>query len=166
MDTLFEELKTVLSDELNIHTNCVNIAADMNTAIKQKEVDKVQRLTGQFDVLIGQIEMLEVRRLELCDDITRAFKPQNRHMNLQGIIALIPEKDKKPFSEIRTSLKEKINELSKVNTSNRLLLHESISVIGKNFEMITESQNRLAGYKQTGTMEKKLVRKNIVNHIA
>lgn len=166
MDTLFEELKMVLTDELNIHTDCVKIATTMNTAIKEKEVNRVQRLTGQFDVLTGQIEALEVRRLELCDEITLAFKPQNKHLNLLSVIALIPQKEQKSFLEIRTSLKEKINEMSRTNTSNQLLLHESITVISKNFELIAESQNRLAGYKQTGTMEKKLVQKNIINHIA
>jgi flagellar biosynthesis/type III secretory pathway chaperone len=137
----------------------------LNTAIKEKNVDKIQRLTEQFDTLIGQVEVKEVRRLEVCDSITSAYKPENRHMNLLNIITLIHEKERKPFTEIRAALKKKIAELAKINKSNQLLLNESLTAIGRNFELLAESQAIPAGYKQTGAMAKQLMRKNIVNHL-
>ncbi len=166
MDNQFEELQSILTDELNIHTNLVTIAEEMNSAIKGKDVVKVQRYTAQFDACIGQIEVLEIKRLELCDGIAQVFKPKNRHLNLQSIIALMPEDKQKIISKTRASLKSKINDLVKINISNQLLLNESLLVIGKNFELVTRFQNKLAGYKHTGAMDKEPVRKNIVNQIA
>lgn len=166
MEKMFEELKTVLSEELKIHTDCVKTAGDMNKAIKEKNVDSVQRLTNSFDISLAQIEIIETRRLDLCDTITRALQPHSRHLSLQNIIALLPEEEQAFFIEIRTSLKKKISELAAINTSNQLLLKESLVAIGKNFELFAESQNRHAGYKQTGTMATQSVRRNIVNHVA
>ncbi len=166
MDKFFEELKIVLSDELKIHSDCVQTATDMNTAIKKKEVEKVQRLTDQFDTLIGQIETIEIRRLELCDSITKALRPEHRHMNLQNIITLVPEKEQESFTEIRSSLKKKITELARINTSNQLLLNESLVAIGMNFKLIAQSHHVDTGYKQTGAIQKQPVHRHIINHVA
>lgn len=166
MEKQYEELKSVLADELSIHSDLVKTAEKMNAAIKKKDVDTVKILTARYDEYIGQIETLENKRLELCDGITKALKPQNRHMNLKSIIAMMPKEQQKPFSDIGTSMKKKINELSRLNTSNQILLNESLTAIGKKFELITQFQNKLAGYKQSGTIDKEQVRRNIINHIA
>ena len=166
MEKQFDELKTILTDELTIHNEVVKTASALNDAIKEKNVDAVQMLTARYDTYIGQIEMLEVRRLELCDAIARALKPQSNHMNLQNLIALMPEELRKPFAELRKSLKSKIDELVRINTSNQLLLNESLEVIKKNFDLVSQFQNKFAGYKQSGTMDKTTVKKNILNQIA
>lgn len=166
MKKQFDELKSILADEVTIHNEVVKTASELNRAIKEKKVDLVQMLTARYDTYIGQIEILEVRRLELCDNITKALKPQNHHMNLQNIIAIMPKESQKSFSELRKSLKSKIDELVRINTSNQILLNESLEVIKKNFEMVSQFQNKFAGYKQTGTMDKKTVKKSIVNQIA
>ena len=166
MEKQFDELKTILADELTIHNEVVKTASELNNAIKEKKVDSVQMLTARYDTYIGQIEMLEVRRLELCDAIARALKPQNHHMNLQNLIAIMPEDLQEAFSELRKSLKSKIDELVRINTSNQLLLNESLEVIKKNFDLVSQFQNKFAGYKQSGTMDKTTVKKNILNQIA
>ncbi len=166
MDEKFDELKSVLSHELEIYESLVKTADQMNQAIKQKEVDDVKQLTSRFDTYIEQVDMLESRRLEICDAIAREIKSEKQHMNLHNIITLLPKEKQQPFLEIRTSLKFKINELSKVNISNQLLLKESLIAIGKKFELILQSQNSIAGYKHTGNMDKEPIRKNIFNHIA
>ncbi len=166
MDSQFDELKKVLSDEVEIHNSLVKTAQDMNKFIKEKDIAAIQRLTALFDAYSGQIESKENRRLEICDNLTKKIKPENRHTNLNAIISLLPENQRKVFTEIRNSLKAKISELSKLNTSNRILLNESLEVIAKNFDLIMQFQNKLAGYKQSGTMDKTPVRRNIVNQTA
>lgn len=166
MDKQFEELKSILTDELTIHNELVKTAKEMSNAIKEKNVDLVQMLTGKYDNFIWQVELLEVRRLELCDRITKTVKPQNHHMNLQNLIFIMPKEERKPFTELRASLKGKIGELVRINTSNGLLLNESLEAINKNFELFSQIQNKFNGYKKSGTMDKKTVKKSIVNQIA
>ena len=166
MDKQFEELKSILTDELTIHDELVKTAKEMSNAIKEKNVDLVQMLTGKYDNFIWQVELLEVRRLELCDRITKTVKPQNHHMNLQNLILIMPKEERKPFTELRASLKGKIGELVRINTSNGLLLNESLEAINKNFELFSQIQNKFNGYKKSGTMDKKTVKKSIVNQIA
>ena len=166
MEKQFDELKTILTDELKIHNEVVKTASELNDAIKEKNVDAVQMLTAGYDTYIGQIELLEVRRLEFCDAIAKALKPQNNHMNLQNLIAIMPKELQKPFSELRTSLKSKVSELLRINTSNQLLLNESLEGIKKNFDLVSQLQNRFAGYKQSGARDKTPVKKNLLNQIA
>ena len=166
MDKQFEELKYILTDELKIHNELVKIAGEMSNAIKEKNVDLVQMLTGKYDTIIGQVEFIEARRLELCDRIAKTVKPENHHMNLINLIKIMPKEEQKPFTELRASLKGKIDELVKINTSNRLLLNESLMAIKKNFELFSQFQNKFNGYKKSGTMDKKTVKRTIVNQTA
>ena len=166
MDKKFEELKTVLSQEQDIYTSLAVTAEQMNRAIKAKGVDEVKQLTSRFDTCVVQVDLLEAKRLELCDAIAKEHKSEHQHLNLRRIITLLPEKEQKEFLDIRTSLKTKIHELSKVNISNQLLLKESLTAIGKKFELISYAQNIKSGYKHTGSMDTGQVRKSIVNQIA
>ena len=138
----------------------------MNGAIKEKEVARVQLLTALYDTLIGQIEILEVRRLEVCDAISRALMLKSRHTNLHGIIQHLPNEDQGSFTHIRDSLKSKMQELVRINTSNQILLNESLQAIGKNFELLARQQSKFANYKKSGAMSNEIVKKSIVNQIA
>lgn len=166
MDKLLEELNAILAEELTIHAELVKNAQEMNTALKIKDLAKVQRFTTQFDVCIAQVEMLETRRLEACDALTRLLSPKNKHLNLQSIISLIPGEKRIPLVKIHTALKENINALIKLNTANQILLNESLVAISKNFEIIVQEQDKHSGYKRSGAKDTKSIRRSIVNHIA
>ena len=166
MEKLFEELKFLLVEELNLHGELVKKAQEMNAGIKEKKVARVQLLTALYDTIIGQVEILEVRRLEVCDALSRALMLKSRHTNLHGLIHHLPKEDQGYFIHLRDSLKGKLQELVKINTSNQILLNESLLAIGKNFELFVQQQSKFANYKQSGTMSKETVNKSIVNHIA
>ncbi len=166
MEKQFEELKFLLTEELNLHADLVKKAKEMNDAIKGKEVARVQLLTALYDTTIGQIEVLEVRRLEVCDAISQTLMLKTRHTNLHGLLQYIPKEERESFALLRDSLKTRLQELVRTNTSNQILLNESLQAIGKNFEILVQQQSKFANYKKSGAMSKETVKKSIVNHIA
>lgn len=166
MEKLFEELKKVLTEELTIHVSIVDTAQSINDALKRKNVTQVRSLTEMYDSYAGQIEACETKRLEVCDAIIQERNPALRHLNLQNIIQLLPAHEQEGFVEVRLALKEKLRELASINTSNQILLSESLRVIAKNFELVAQVRNKLAGYKKTGIMDNAVTHKSIVNHIA
>ncbi len=165
MNEQFTQLKTVLNNELDIYDDLSTIAVQMNEAIKKNNIDKIQASTSRYDALTVQIEFLETKRLELCDAILKKLKPHHRHMNLLNIIALLPKEEQKTFIKTRESLKEKINHLSRINISNQILLNEAIKAIGSKFEIVSQYQNKLTGYKHTGNPDKNTIPKNIINQL-
>jgi hypothetical protein len=166
MEQFFKELNGVLHEELNRYGQLLTTAQSMNIAIKTGTIDTVKNLTEMYDSIFVLIEALETKRLELCDAITAACKPECRHLNLQNIIQLSPSGMQPEFTTMRKELKEKIKALSALNTSNQILLSESLRIIGKNFELLAVSVNKLAGYKKSGAMDTGMPHKNLVNQIA
>ncbi len=165
MDKLFEDLKTVLTDELTLHSELVNAAEKMNHAIKEKNVEAVHSMTGIYDSIIGQIDTLEAKRLEICDGIAQKGNPPKKHMTLQSALTLLSKKEQEPFFDLRKALKDKVNSLSRINTANELMLNETLLAVSKKFELITHFEVKKGSYKNTGTMDTATVRRNIVNQI-
>jgi len=166
MENETRELQSILEKQLGLHNDLIKIAENMNNAIKENDISKIHTLTSQFDEYVVQIEELENIRLELCDKIAEVSKSESKHLNLQQIIQLLPKKSAGPFMQIKIELKKKMFVLNKINSSNQILLNESLLLIKKEFEFMTQVQNRLSGYGQNGKIETKTIRRSIVNHIA
>lgn len=165
-ESIFEELKIVLHSELTIHNNLIKIAEKMNEAIKQKQVEEVQTLTGQYDEYLGQIELQEQKRQQICTNLVQKTATQENPLNLVGIIKSIPQEYQKSFQLVREALKKSISQLFKINTSNQILLNESLLAIKNKFSLVTQFQNKLSGYQGNGSVANDQIRRNIVNQIA
>lgn len=166
MEKKISELKSLLSDELIIYKDVVLTAELINNAIKNKHIENLRKLTGQYDEFIGQIEELEEKRILICDSIMSTTSPKGNHLNLEKVITHLPEDKRKSLLKIRTSLKNELKKLTHINTANQILLSESLEVIDKNFIIYTQAQNSKNNYQQSGNFKTYAPKNNIVNHIA
>jgi hypothetical protein len=166
MDKAYENLKTVLEEQARLYGQSVTVATEMNAALKIKDVDGVRKSAHRFDSLSVKIESLEGKRLAMCDELGRRSADARRHAGLQGIMDALPENEQREFTAIRRELKNSITALAGLSTSNQLLVEESLLALNKNFDIIAQTRNKPAGYKQTGVVARQSVRKNLVNQIA
>ena len=166
MENESRELKSILEKQLDLHKDLIRIAGNMNSAIKKNDINEIHALTCKFDEYTGQIDQLETKRLEICDKIAILSKSESKHLNLQQIIQLLPKNSAQSFMRLKIELKQKLLDLKKINSSNQILLNESLLLIKKDFEFMARLQNKLSGYGQNGKIEVKAVKRSIVNHIA
>ncbi len=166
IEELTQQLAEALSDEIRVHTELVETAEQMREAIKRKDLHDVQQTTSHYDTRVGRIEDIEERRLAVCDSLCEALGKAKRHLNLSGIIGALPPDTRTSLAQLRSQLKDKISQLSRLNTSNNILLEASLAAVAKSFEVMARSHQRLDGYGRTGTPASKTVSRNIVNKIA
>jgi flagellar biosynthesis/type III secretory pathway chaperone len=166
MEKESRQLLSILEKQSDLHNDLIKIAENMNKAIKKNDINKIHILTSQFDEYTGQIDQMETKRLELCDKIALISKSKLKHLTLQQIIQLLPGNYVQSFIQIKTELKQKILDLKKINSSNQILLNESLLLIKKDFEFMAKIKNKLNGYGQNGKIDTKTTQRNIVNHIA
>lgn len=161
----FDELKDIITELLQVHSQLIITAKEMNIALKSEDLFNVHKFSIRFDKQITVIEKLETKRLDICDRISLQKNWPTRHINLDSVITFMPVDIRKDFWEIKNSLKNKINELSGINTSNKILINEALASIEKNFEIISQHSNTPAGYERNGNSDVRPVRKSLVNHL-
>jgi hypothetical protein len=130
-------------------------------------IEKIQDAARRYDCSITAIADLEEKRLDLSDAICRGTLGNLPHASLLRVIDRAPAGAKKTIADLRAKLKAEINDLSKINYANQVLLTESLHSIQKTFEMIsTERNSRLGGYEKQGKKDNPKSSMRIINTIA
>lgn len=167
MNNLIEQLVSVLEKELEMHRLLIAAARDMNDAVKNGAVDRVQAAARRYDGCITSIADMEEKRLELSDALCRGTLGNIPHASLLRVIDRVPPEWKAILTGLRLRLKDAINDLSKINYANQVLLTESLRAIQKSFEMIaTVRSSRSGGYKKQGKKDNPRGTMTIFNTIA
>jgi len=160
-----QKLRTVLESERGAHDQLLAAAEAMNTALKGGQVAEVKRNAARYDELTVQIERLEEQRLAACDAIARSAG-LNGHPNLSAIIAALPVEHRGNLDTVRSDLKRAITGLTKVNTSNRVLIESALTNVAQIMNVLTRPDTRLSGYKKHGGMDTRPVHRTFFNQIA
>jgi hypothetical protein len=167
MNSLIEQLVTVLEKELETHRLLIAAAHDMNDAVKNNALSLIQAAARRCDDYTCSITMLEEKRLHLSDGICRKTIGKAPHASLLRVVDEVPVPWKKSIADLRAKLQAAIGDLSKINFANKVLLTESLSAIQKTFEMIaTEQRTRLGGYKRQGIKDHSQPGRTYLNTLA
>jgi len=164
MEDLLPRLENLLAKQIEAHDNVLETGKKMNAALKQKQLEEIQRLNMNYDAYVGRIEEFEEQRLAVCDEIAKTM--DKRHVNIATIIEVLNEDQRGTLTRYRSLLKEKIGQISRINTSNFILLEASLAAISKNVEVIARSQEKYQGYGQGGVKASRKVSRSIINKIA
>jgi hypothetical protein len=167
MNNLIEQLVSVLEKELEMHRLLIAVAHEMNDAVKNSAIETIQSAARRYDSCITSIADMEEKRLDYSDTICRGTLGNLPHASLLKVIDSVPMEWKKTIADFRAKLKAAINDLSKVNYANQVLLTESLHSIQKSFDLIAAARgSRLGGYKNQGKKATPRSTMTIVNTIA
>jgi flagellar biosynthesis/type III secretory pathway chaperone len=150
MDKELQELESILKSELELHDALCETARLFNDAIRSNDLALMQKHILEQDEKICKIEHLEESRITCCSELSKNIVSPAKDAKMSAIIDAISPDWKKRLSPLQSSLKSVINKLSKINTSNRILLEEANTIINKTFDMIRHSQDHLQSYSAQG----------------
>ncbi len=167
MNESFNELITVLTKEIELHTTLIDAAFAMNAAITTRSLEDIRRAGKCYDQCTCRIQELEEKRLALSDAICDRKGKETGHMSLLQVIERAPQEYRQRISTLRASLKDSIGKLSKINYSNQALLTESLKTIAKMFDYIAlQGKQNASGYKRRGAKDGGRATTAIVNTVA
>jgi hypothetical protein len=151
MEKMYEELERILACELEVQCSLVETAASFNKSIREDNLPDIQTYTIKHDQQICQIEKLEEQRIQYCVLIGKTLGLESREPRLASLIEKAPPQSKSKLSEIQVHLKKRIDDLSKLTISNRVLLENALNVINNTFSFLQQTQKKYVPY---GTKKK------------
>ncbi|NLG16917.1 MAG: flagellar protein FlgN [Fibrobacter sp.] len=153
MEKSLQELEQILSREVEVHSSMIQTAGAFNKAIKGNDLPALQQHSADQDRQICQIEKLEERRVECVNELSGSLGLTPAASRLQLMLEKLPEQWRPRFATVHTALKQKIAELSRLNTSNRILIEEALGTIGNTFSFLQQSNGKYAQYGARGKAE-------------
>jgi flagellar biosynthesis/type III secretory pathway chaperone len=150
MEKQIQELESILKQELDLHNSLLHVAKEFNGAIKENDIELIRRKTTEQDEHICSIERLEESRNICCKSFLSQFNIAINNIKLTQIIDKLPDSWKTRLSQLHSSLKAVILELSNINSSNRILLEEADRIIGKTLTYIIKPVKSHCSYSQQG----------------
>ena len=146
MEKMYEELEKILVCELDVHSSLVETATAFNKSIREDNLPDIQTYTTKHDLQICQIEKLEEQRVQYCVLIGKTLGIKSKEPRLASLIEQAPLVRKNKLSEIHMLLKKRIDELSKLTISNRILLENALNVINNTFSFLQQTQKKYVPY--------------------
>ena len=152
MASLIETLIDVLDKENTEYEGLLDLSKDKTSAIVHGDVDKLQELLGHEQKYIDRINALEDKRQQNVKDICNVLNLSEKGMKIDMIIEMLNKQPKEhdALQEVHLKLKRTLNQLTRINDNNKVLLKESMDMI--EFEMNLVKNSVVA--PQTGNYSK------------
>lgn len=147
--TFQEELKELLSEELRVCKELLDITFKKTDILVEGEIGKLSKITMEEEKLINKIGNLEESRQNLIDEWGMDIS-----MPLSDIIPKIPEGSEE-VEEIAMKLSKILEEIGIRNQLNAQLLKDSIEWIDFNVNLLTTT-NTSTTYKKDDKEKKNI----------
>ncbi len=162
---LFDELIQLLAQENELHLNLIETAQQINQSIRKDDLASLQKACSIYDQLICSVEQIEEQRIRSTARLQKTLGESAPSPRLTSLIDHCDPVQRKKLEALKTNLQNSITELSKINTSNSLLLQEALGAITSTFKMIKESSRQKNGYRYKGDRSRSTAAVSMFNQV-
>jgi hypothetical protein len=150
MESTLEKLEQVLAGELDAHETMLVSASTFNSALRKEDVATIDRQRVIHDETISRIEKLEEQRIACCELLARSLGAATTPLSFSMLLEQVPPAWRRRFEVLRSALKDKIAEIARISTSNRILLEEGLRVADATVALLTGGSRGYGGYGKRG----------------
>jgi hypothetical protein len=150
MNTLLEKLETVLKSELEVHGAFLASTRELNNALKEENLVKIDHQRHMQDESICRIEKLEEQRSEYCTELARSLGISRRPVKMTMLLEKLPQQWRDRLGSIHMMLRDRLTELSRISVSNRILLEEGMRIAGNTISLIRNAGKKYGAYGHYG----------------
>lgn len=142
MASLMENLIEVLGQESEEYEGLLTLSQEKMRIIASANLEDLQRITDDEQEVVGRLNRLEKRRVEVTADIANVLNKDVETMKLSNLIEMMAARpaEQAKLAEIHDRLKAIVREVQRTNEQNRELLEEAL-------EMVEFEMNMLQAYK-------------------
>jgi hypothetical protein len=163
MIELLEKLETVLQSEVDMHATMIVSSQEFNAALRSGDLAIIDRQRIVQDEAICKIEHLETQRMDCCTAAAEVLGIIKKPLRLTQLLDKIPNDWRTRLEKVHSALKGKINELTAINISNRILLEEGLKMLGNTFSIVRQAGKKYAGYGNQGQVTASPPFRSIIN---
>lgn len=132
----YDKIIEIITAEIDLFEQLINIMHKKKEQIISMNIDDLQKTLNEEIKLLAKTRFLENKRL----DLVKSFYPQKNNIEklpLSELIKEAPAKESKILSELKFVLKSKLDEIKRINDSNRILIERSKKFIKENISILT-----------------------------
>lgn len=138
MASLIDELIDVLDKEEKEYQDLILLSREKTPVIVKGDLDKLQKITEAEQFVVGKVNKLEKKRVEVVKDIAIVLGRDENTLKVKEIADLLQSQptEQGRLLEVYERLKATIKEISTVNEINRGLIKESLEFIEFNLNLV------------------------------
>jgi len=122
----FEGLINILNQEIAIYQKMATVIQTKQDAIIANKIDELKECVAQEKTLINESMTIAKKRQETQRHLSQRLNLTDQEPNLKTFIEIAETADAMKLSNLRYRLKRVLNQITRINNENKLLLDFSI----------------------------------------
>lgn len=138
MASLIENLITQLNEEYAVYEQLLVVSREKTSAIVANNLDRLKEVTDREQFMVDQITSLESTRRGTMVNIASVLAKRPDELKITDIIGFLEGQPefREPLVEINEKLAKLAKNLKEVNSHNKALILESLSMIEYNINLL------------------------------
>ena len=131
MASIINELVDVLNAEKEFYQSLTEIAKEKTPVIIKGNIDELQKITEKEQSIVGKLQALEKKRLQIMDDAAEVLGKEQGSLKLADLVRMFtnqPEEQKK-LAALYDQLMFALRDMDVVNKRNQMLLEQALEMV-------------------------------------
>ena len=131
MASLIENLISVLEQESSEYEELLGLSMQKTPVIIAGDLSSLQRITDEEQNVVSRINHLEIKRMEVTNDIANVMNMDVKTLKLVSLIQMLqgrPEESSK-LARAHDKLKNVVGNMQRVNEQNKELITRSLEMV-------------------------------------
>ena len=138
MASLIEDLIDTLNKETDEYGKLLELSRRKATVIVARDIPALEKITDDEQTVISNISNLDAKRAQVTSDIADVINKDVESLKLSVLIDLLSKqpKEQKALSDVHDRLKVTVDNVRKINESNRQLIEQSLEMVEFDLNMM------------------------------
>ena len=131
MASIINELVDVLNTEKDFYQSLTEIAKEKTPVIIKGNIDELQKITEREQSIVGQLQALEKKRVQIMDDAAEVLGKEQGSLKLADLVRMFtnqPEEQKR-LAAVYDQLMFTLRDMDVVNKRNQMLLEQALEMV-------------------------------------
>mgnify|MGYP002625813311 CR=1 FL=1 len=131
MASLMDNLLDVLSEEEKQYRVLINLSEEKRDVLIHANIERLQQITESEQSITDELHNLEVKRRTVIADMATVLRRDKSELTVEKMIEILssqPEEQKK-LVEVRTRLRETLDEMIRINSQNQVLINQAMEMV-------------------------------------
>lgn len=135
---LLDNLTTVLEEEIENLDRLLLLCAKQKESLVKNDVRSLNQENREEEEVLSKLKKSELVRVEITNEICQALSLGGKGLTLSELLPHLEEPYPAKLRQMGDKLHQSLKEIQSVNRTNALLLANSLSLIQKKVELLTQ----------------------------
>ncbi len=126
MASLYEELVSNLSQQIEYYNELLQISTEKTKVIVANDIESLSKINTVENMLVVRLEKLDKKNREVIGDIIMVTGKKVDKFSVKGVAALLSKEEETELIRLSDDLIEVAKQMKEVNDKNKILIETSL----------------------------------------